>query len=142
MSAITAYYLNEMNDKLQGIGDALLAQNVGLSEWKKSTGTIPAEDLDGHTMLVLAIVGAQTGGGQMAMSMIPLQDLKISVGSVSANNTAANCGTVVNILSDFTGATDTTVYPVLTYSEDGGATVSFVKKGNASLGSTFYYTAF
>lgn len=142
MSAITAYYLNEMNDKLQGIGDALSAQKIERGGWKDSTGAIPAEDLDGRTMLVLAIVGANSGGGQMAISMLPLQDLKISVGSVSANNTAANCGTAITFLSDYTAVGDTIVYPVLTYSESGGATVSFVKQGQVSLNSTFYYTAF
>lgn len=138
MSAVTAYYLNEMNDKLQGISEALANQKFGLGEWKSSTGTIPAEDLEGRTILVIATTAANSGGAQTATSFIPI-NANFNITSVTLNTV----GTAMNFLGTFTSGTDTVYYPVLTYQSGSDGTVTFTKaSGSLSIDSTFNYTAF
>lgn len=143
MSAITAFYLNEMNNKLEGISSALSAQKFGLGEWKESTGNIPKEDLDDRTMLVLAVVSSNSGGGQMAMSFVPLKDFNASklIEPIDPKNAANKCGTAIAVLNEFTGSPGT-FYPKLTIGENTGAgAITFVRtSGTVSLLNTFWYT--
>lgn len=144
MSAITAFYLNEMNNKLEGISSALSAQKFGLGEWKKSTDNIiPKEDLDDRTMLVLAVFSSNSGGGQMAMSFVPLKDFDALslIGQVNPKNAANKCGTAIAVLNEFTGSPGT-FYPKLTIGENTGAgAITFVRtSGTVSLSNTFWYT--
>lgn len=145
MSAITAFYLNEMNNKLEGISSALSAQKFGLGEWKESTGNIPKEDLDDRTMLVLAVFSSNSGGAQMAMSFVPLKNFNASSWSeikyVNPKNAANKCGTAIAVLNEFTGSPGT-FYPILTIGENTGAgAITFARtSGTASLLNTFWYT--
>lgn len=139
MSAITAYYLNEMNDKLQGISDALANLKIGIAEWKKSTGTIPASELADKTLLFIIGQANYSSGAQTALSVVPIATFD-TVGSGSDERVpTGGIGTQMNFYSAYIGEV-ASAYPKLSIGSNGDGTVEMINVTGTYVRPTFYYT--
>lgn len=151
MSAITAYYLNEMNDKLQGISTAISNQKFGLGEWKISTGTIPDEDLKDCTMLAIMAHGTGSSAEQCAVAYIPLGDFDAFAWSSNGDKFKPYTSTIMAFYPAYTIYNEP-VYAYASISKDSESDswqVTFnpmwdnSSSGNGfAIQSSFHYTAF